>query len=165
LIWQFRMEAYDGTPAPEAQQQELPASFELPTGSEDGQQPAGNEEPGRVTTTVQRIVRSSAVKRQVKEWHDNRCQLCEVRIEVPGGSYSEGAHLQALGSPHNGPDTTGNVLCLCPNCHVVLDAGAIVLGDDLSVIRAGEVVGTLRTHPRHTIDQECVKQHRERWRQ
>ncbi|WP_449349956.1 YDG/SRA domain-containing protein [Streptomyces shaanxiensis] len=165
LIWQFRLEAYDDTPMPEvAKQQELPATPSTPASSGDAPAVDGNEAPERVTSTVQRIVRSSTVKRQVKAWHDNRCQICDLRIEVPGGSYSEGAHIQALGSPHNGPDTPGNVLCLCPNCHVMLDAGSIVLGDDLSVIRAGEVTGMLRTHPRHAVDLECVRQHRKRWR-
>ncbi|MEU2745209.1 HNH endonuclease [Streptomyces collinus] len=73
--------------------------------------------------------------------------------------------MQALGSPHNGPDATGNVLCLCPNCHLMFDAGAVVLGDDLSVIRDGDEHGSLRTHPRHVIDVGCVRRHRERWRQ
>ncbi|MFF2189151.1 YDG/SRA domain-containing protein [Streptomyces sp. NPDC058155] len=164
LIWQFRMELYEGTPIPEAvQQDELP--IEEPVPGDQDQAPTGNESPERVQATVQRIVRSSAVKRQVKTWHDNCCQICNFRIEVPGGSYSEGAHIQGLGSPHNGPDTTSNVLCLCPNCHVMLDAGAIVLSDDLVVIRAGLEVGPLRTHPQHDIDLNCVRQHRERWRQ
>lgn len=164
LIWQFRMELYEGTPIPEAvQQDELP--IEEPVPGDQDQAPTGNESPERAQATVQRIVRSSAVKRQVKTWHDNRCQVCDLRIEVPGGSYSEGAHIQGLGSPHNGPDTTSNVLCLCPNCHVMLDAGAIVLGDNLMVIRAGVEEGPLRTHPQHNIDLNCVRQHRGRWRQ
>ncbi|MEV5982049.1 YDG/SRA domain-containing protein [Streptomyces sp. NPDC052114] len=165
LIWQFRLEAYDGTPLPAPVQQELLPQSEPVAVTIPRQAPTGNESPGRVTTTVQRIVRSSAVKRQVKAWHDNRCQICNLRIEVPGGSYSEGAHMQALGSPHNGPDTTGNVLCLCPNCHVMLDAGAIVISDALTVVRGGVEEGTLRTHPRHVLDMDCVRQHRERWRQ
>lgn len=161
LIWQFRLEAYDDTPTPQATQQvELPSAADQP-----GTTPiTGNESPERITSTVQRIVRSSAVKRQVKAWHDNRCQLCETRLEVPGGSYSEGAHIQALGSPHNGPDTTANVLCLCPNCHVLFDAGAVVLEDNLTVIRDGQPVGALRTHVQHRIDLDCVRHHRERWR-
>ncbi|MFN1186865.1 YDG/SRA domain-containing protein [[Kitasatospora] papulosa] len=165
LIWQFRLEAYHGTPLPGPVQQEALPDDEGTARPDLEHGPAGNESPERVATTVQRIVRSSAVKRRVKAWHDNRCQICALRIEVPGGSYSEGAHMQALGSPHNGPDTTGNVLCLCPNCHVMLDAGAIVINDDLAVIRGGVEVGLLRTHPRHVLDLECVRRHRERWRQ
>ncbi|MEU8600979.1 HNH endonuclease [Streptomyces parvulus] len=111
---------------------------------------------------MQRIVRSSAVKRQVKAWHDNRCQICNVRIEVSGGSYSEGAHIRALGAPITARDTTNNVLCLCPNCHVMLDAGAIE--DDLNLICGDQPAGVLRTHPQHAIDLNCVRHHRERWR-
>lgn len=165
LIWQFRLEAYEDTPTPENHQEQLPYPPEPPHQDDEPQGPKGNEKPERVTGTVQRIIRSSAVKRKVKQWHDNRCQVCDTRIETPGGNYSEGAHIQALGSPHNGPDTTSNVLCLCPNCHVMVDLGAIVFADDLTVIRAGKAEGKLRTHPKHTIDLARVKQHRERWGQ
>ncbi|MFC1417921.1 YDG/SRA domain-containing protein [Streptacidiphilus cavernicola] len=165
-IWQFRMEAYEGAPFPIiADRESIHTVAELPIADDAGGTPVGNETPERATTTMQRILRSIAVKRQVKAWHDNRCQVCDLRIEVPGGSYSEGAHIQALGRPHDGPDITGNVLCLCPNCHVMLDAGAIVLSDDFTVIKAGIEVGPLRTHPQHSISLDCVRQHRERWRQ
>ncbi|MFE7315347.1 YDG/SRA domain-containing protein [Streptomyces sp. NPDC057555] len=164
LIWQFRLEACEGTPLPKTQQQEkLWDSTESKVQRANARMKSVGKKPEPVPTTVQRIVQSSSTHRQVREWHDNRCQLCSARIEVPGGSYSEGAYIQAPESPHNGPDTTGNALCLCPNCHVMLDAGAIVLGDDLSVIRGGEEVGRLNTHPQHVINLECVKQHRNRW--
>jgi putative restriction endonuclease len=113
---------------------------------------------------VQRIVRNSAVKREVKKWHDHCCQICGRTVELPGGKYSEGAHIQALGSPHNGPDTTGNVLCLCPTCHVLFDGGAIVLDDDLTIVTNGQAGEKLRTHPKHHISLKCVEQHRVRWR-
>ncbi|MGW7354226.1 YDG/SRA domain-containing protein [Streptomyces sp. NPDC054784] len=161
LVWQFRLEAYDDTPTPPSTQPQPPNTPSAPSSAPV----AGNETPERVTSTVQRIVRSSAVKQRVKAWHQNRCQICGLRIEVPGGSYSEGAHVRALGAPHNGPDTTGNVLCLCPNCHVMLDSGAIVIEDDLLVVRNGQSAGALRTHPQHTIDLGCIRHHRERWRQ
>ncbi|MFE1289124.1 YDG/SRA domain-containing protein [Streptomyces sp. NPDC058751] len=164
LIWQFRLEEYDGASALKSLVQDGYTEDRAPVDRSPEQLSAGNQSPKRVATTVQRIVRNSAVKRQVKGWHDNCCQICGLRIEVPGGSYSEGAHIQALGSPHNGPDTTGNVLCLCPNCHVMFDAGAIMIRDDLTVVRGGIEGGTLRTQPQHTLDMECVRQHRERWR-
>ncbi|MEU6576266.1 hypothetical protein [Streptomyces sp. NPDC046805] len=41
----------------------------------------------------------------------------------------------------------------------------MVIEDDLTVMRGGQPVGTLRTDPRHTIDLECVRHHRDRWRQ
>ncbi|MER7127296.1 YDG/SRA domain-containing protein, partial [Micrococcus luteus] len=49
--------------------------------------------------TVQRVVRSSAVVRRVKNWHAHQCQICGTAIETKDGLYSEGAHIQALGSP------------------------------------------------------------------
>ncbi|MFJ3848444.1 YDG/SRA domain-containing protein [Streptomyces albidoflavus] len=162
LIWQFRLESYEDAGTPQgARQPEAPNS---PDASKSVAA-AGREVPERITSAVQRIVRSSAVKRQVKAWHDNCCQICDLRIEVSGGSYSEGAYVRALGSPHNGPDITGNVLCLCPNCHVMFGAGAIVIEDDLTVIRGGQRAGKLRIDPRHLLDLECVRHHRERWRQ
>ncbi|WP_345746531.1 YDG/SRA domain-containing protein [Streptomyces sp. ODS28] len=163
-IWQFRLEACEGTPMPNERQLTL---GDL-TGSEiqrtESSEPKGSAKPEQVATTVQRIVWSGPANRQVKEWYDNQCQICRVRIEVPGGSYCEGAHIQELGSPHNGADKTSNILCLCPNCHVLFDSGAIVLTDDLTVIRGGEEIGPLNTHPQHAIDLNCVKQHRNRWR-
>lgn len=47
----------------------------------------------------------------------------------------------------------------------MLDAGAIVLSDDLIVSKNGQLVGPLRTHPKHKVNIECVRRHRERWRQ
>lgn len=158
LIWQFRMVAYADTPVPpRSDDQLLPEPTQPPA-------PVGTEKPERVTTTVQRIVRNSAVKNAVKAWHEDQCQTCGTRIEVPGGFYSEGAHIQALGTPYHGPDSTDNVLCLCPNCHVMFDFGAIVLTDELVVLKHDQSVGPLRTHPRHSISLECVRKHRERWR-
>lgn len=165
LIWQFRLEAYEDTPAPEAVQQELPAPAQIVPEAASQAAPMGTETPERVTTNVQRIVRSTAVTRQVKKWHEGACQICGLTVQLPGGTYSEGAHIQALGSPHNGPDTTENVLCLCPTCHVMFDGGAVVLLDDLTIVRHGEETGRLRTHPMHTIDLTCVAKHRNRWRQ
>ncbi|GAX50190.1 YDG/SRA domain-containing protein [Streptomyces olivochromogenes] len=160
LIWQFRMEAALGTPTPPIELEQLPVD----TPQNDVRAPVGNDAPERVSSTVQRVVRSGPVKNTVKRWHVDECQVCGLTIETPGGAYSEGAHIQALGRPHNGPDRTDNVLCLCPNCHVKLDAGAIVIEDDLTVVEMGVPGRTLRTHPQHTLSLECIRNHRERWR-
>jgi predicted restriction endonuclease len=54
--------------------------------------------------------------------HEYRCQICGKRIALPdGGFYAEAHHIRPLGSPHNGPDHVGNILCVCPNHHVALD--------------------------------------------
>ncbi|OKJ16785.1 YDG/SRA domain-containing protein [Kitasatospora sp. CB01950] len=159
-IWQFRLEADQRGDIPEHSAQEA----QLPLQGLLVEAPIGVASPARVRREIQRTVRNSRVIRQVKSWHGGVCQLCGLAVVLPGGVYSEGAHIQALGDPYNGPDTTDNVLCLCPTCHVMFDGGAIVLTDELDIVRHGAKVGTLRTHPQHVIDLARVRSHRERWR-
>jgi len=120
----------------------------------------------RISTTTQRIVRNTVLGRNVKELHDFTCQICEVKLETVTGGYAEAAHIQPLGSPHDGPDTESNLLCLCANCHVRFDKHAIGIEDDLSVWDrlSGARLGQLRTHPRHQIDPEYLRYHRDLYR-
>jgi predicted restriction endonuclease len=117
----------------------------------------------RKETTTQRIVRNTSITRAVKALHGGRCQLCGLTLQVPGGAYSEGAHIQALGKPYDGPDVAENVLCLCPNCHVQFDAGAVYLTDELVVMRHGEEDGKLLTVPGHDVGLAYIQSHRARW--
>lgn len=87
----------------------------------------------RTTTTIQRIVRNTAVSQSVKERHNFECQVCRAQLIGPAGPYAEGAHIKPLGAPHNGPDIAENVLCLCPTCHVLFDLGAFSIGPNLVV--------------------------------
>lgn len=126
--------------------------------------PAGNRTPKTTTGIATRIIRSTAVSRAVKALHDDYCQVCDVRLEVPGGSISEGAHIQALGKPHSGPDVPGNVLCLCPNHHTLLDSGGIYITDDYKVHdHSGAVIGPLSKSSKHSIGLQYLKYHRELW--
>lgn len=116
----------------------------------------------RTPTTLQRLVRSIAVARRVKELHENKCQVCGLQIGTPAGPYSEAAHIRALGKPHDGPDVQSNVLCLCPNHHIMFDAGAIYV-DDAWTVRDGTTrlpIGQLRRHRAHAIDQTQLAYHR-----
>ena len=85
--------------------------------------------------------------------------MCGARIETPAGPYAEAAHITPLGAPHHGPDTAENILCLCPNHHVLFDHGGVTVADDLSLV--GEP-GSLRTHSGHPIAAEHLRSHRER---
>lgn len=92
------------------------------------------EPPPRVQATVNRIVRNTPLAQRVKELHRFECQVCGSTIELPGGGrYAESHHLKPLGTPHDGPDVPGNVLCLCPNHHAACDLGAVRL--DLATLR------------------------------
>jgi putative restriction endonuclease len=117
----------------------------------------------RVTTTMQRIVRNTAVATKVKSLHANQCQVCGTRLQTSAGPYSEAAHIRALGAPHHGPDTVENILCLCPNHHVLFDNGGIYV-DDNKTVRDGHThvaLGMLRMKQTHDIDAEHLKYHRE----
>ncbi|MFJ1615451.1 YDG/SRA domain-containing protein [Streptomyces sp. NPDC088249] len=133
----------------------------------DGREPATR----RRTATVERIVRDTAVVRRVKEWHEYTCQVCGLALAVgPGGkSYAEGAHIQALGGSAGGPDVEGNVLCLCPNCHVRLDRGALYLTDDFHVVDryvegSASRTSPLRTVEQHRVGERFMRAHRRFWR-
>jgi len=115
--------------------------------------------PSRRSTTVQRIIRSTATANRVKLLHNHACQVCGVRLETPAGPYAEGAHIMPLGMPHSGPDTASNILCLCPNHHVLFDDGAVGVNDDFTLIG---VPGRLRTVRRHPVAAEVLRHHRER---
>jgi hypothetical protein len=124
LVWRFVLEKADGGTA---WQQEQPAATPAA--------PTGEEAPSRAQSVTQRVIRNSAVTQWVNQLYDHPCQVCGIRLEVDGGAYAEGAHIRALGRPHDGPDVIKNVLRLCPNDHVLFDKGAIY-------IDGGKVHGT-----------------------
>ncbi|MFG2697221.1 HNH endonuclease [Kitasatospora sp. NPDC048407] len=124
---------------------------------------AGNMPVRAVRGRNGKIRRDTAVGQEVKGWYGNQCQMCGTVLRIPGPrqAVSEGAHIRPLGK--GGHDYTGNVLCLCPNCHVQFDQGGLYLDDDLRVIEA--VTGTARRSlaavPQHVVDLEYVQWHRE----
>jgi len=86
--------------------------------------------PNRVKSTTYRILRDTVLSRRVKDSNQYRCQICgqvlRLKDDIP---YAESHHIMPLGAPHNGPDVRGNILCVCPNDHVLLDYGAIKLDE------------------------------------
>src|SRR5262249_52335495 len=143
LIWRYKLVREPSTPAPQP-----PAS----------RVPVGAAAPLRKPTTTLRVVRNTAVATWVKEQHEHRCQVCGERLETAAGPYAEGAHIRPLGSPHDGPDVAENVLCFCPNHHVLFDLGAFSIADDLSLIG---IDGCLRTIVCHNIDLAHLAYHRD----
>lgn len=101
----------------------------------------GDVQPGRVLTTTYRILRDTSLAREVKEIHDFRCQVCGHVIVLPDGSlYAEAHHIKPLGSPHDGPDIAGNILCVCPNHHAECDLGVLELSVEMLRAAKGHVV-------------------------
>jgi putative restriction endonuclease len=119
--------------------------------------PTGNKIPNRRQSTITRIVRSTAVGEWVKQLHNFTCQICATRIVTPAGAYAETCHIKPLGRPHDGPDVAENILCLCPNCHVLLDELAVWINDDHSI---GGLNRLLRVLPKHAISSQFIQHHR-----
>lgn len=148
LIWRYVLERAEG-----GSSWGIEAPANLP--------PAGESNPSRASSVVQRIVRNSAVTQWVKDIYRGACQICGIQLETRGGPYSEGAHIRALGSPHNGPDEVTNVLCLCPNDHVLFDKGALYLdGGHVYRTVGRELIGKLTVHARHVVDWAHADYHR-----
>ncbi|WP_235442676.1 HNH endonuclease [Caballeronia mineralivorans] len=107
---------------------------------------------------MQRIVRDTVLARRLKFFYRHKCQACGTRLESAGGPYIEAAHIRPLGRPHNGPDVWENILCLCPNHHVMFDLGAFSIADDFSLIG---IAGKLTVANDHTIGLAHLAYHRE----
>jgi putative restriction endonuclease len=112
--------------------------------------------PLRRTSLVSRIVRNYEVAASIKRLYDNTCQICSIRLVTSAGPYSEGAHIRPLGVPHNGPDTLDNILCLCPNCHTLLDGHALTIRPDGTVLNLGKPIGKLVVAKSHGLNFEHV---------
>lgn len=132
--------------------------FEAPQSDRVGEHGASYNPAPRRKEQVERIVRRAAVAESVKRLHDYRCQVCGERLDTAAGSYAEAAHIRPLGRPHNGPDVAENVLCLCPNHHVLFDQFGLAIADDFELIG---FPGRLRTHLRHRIAPAHVRYHRD----
>jgi putative restriction endonuclease len=145
-VWRFRL-VEDATP-----QVALLAAVE-PT-----QTRPGNERPQRASVTTQRIIRDTALARQVKQSYDHTCQVCGLRITTASGPYAEAAHIRPLGTPHNGPDKVENILCLCPNHHTMFDLGVFSIADDFTLVGLN---GQLTVRSTHTIDLGHLAYHRQ----
>lgn len=113
--------------------------------------------PSRRDVFLSRVVRDTKKSQNVKRVYENSCQVCGVQLVTSSGEYSEGAHIIPLGKPHNGPDEESNILCLCPNHHVLLDGFAFSIADN------GELVGLdgrLKTSTQHKLSKESLTWHR-----
>lgn len=141
-VWRFRLIKIKGL----EQHSQTPASESI-------------DDPPRRLYTQQRILRNPKIAQEVKRMHRYKCQVCGLAILTRSGLYAEAAHIKPLGRPHNGPDTLANILCLCPNHHVMFDNGVFYVQDDFT-LQGGGLEGKLRTHKKHPIQLEFFRYHR-----
>jgi predicted HNH restriction endonuclease len=71
-------------------------------------------------------MRDTLLAVHIKNRYGCTCQVCRKRIALEENVfYAEAHHLRPIGSPHFGPDVAGNIICLCPNHHIMFDRGAL----------------------------------------
>jgi hypothetical protein len=158
---------------PDSEQAISPVDSQVAEGFEAVEQvleePGEERYPEARTVEIQRLIRSVATSRRVKKLYDGQCQLCGLRLLGPDDEpHSQGAHIRPLGRPHNGPDVEPNILCVCPNCHVRLDVGAVVVDEDWSIIVRAAMFGTpmlpkLKIKRSHRVHPDYLRYHREWW--
>jgi len=116
------------------------------------------KEKQRVQGTILRIVRDTKIAHDIKTLYKHKCQVCNIAIPTKNGLYSEGAHIRPLGKPHNGDDSLANLICLCPNHHVMFDRGSFSIEDNFQL--TGTENGKLFVSEKHKIDIENIRYHR-----
>lgn len=141
-IWRYRL---------------VKATSEVPTKARVSESQESYLPAARQEQTVVRIVRDTAQARAIKVLYDYQCQICGIRLESSAGPYAEAAHIRPLGAPHNGPDTLDNLLCLCPNHHVLFDYGGFAIEDDLSLLG---LAGHLTIKDGHSVNLAHIRYHR-----
>ena len=151
-VWRFRLEQLPTLLGPDGVEPTL-----MPDQVSQVQEPSPTYSTApRHEITLLRLVRDTAVTREVKRLHEYQCQVCATRLLGPVGPYAEAAHIRPLGAPHYGPDTLSNVLCLCPNHHVLFDLGSFSIGSSFTLLGLS---GHLRTQPAHKLDADCLTYH------
>ncbi len=151
LIWRFRLEAVKPLLGDTSSRQTL--SLRVAESTEEYR-------PERIKRTSSVIRRRTHLAEGVKALYGHHCQVCGIRLETPGGNYAEAAHIRPLGSGHKGPDEFENLLCLCPNHHVLLDRGAWTVSEDMKLI--GTRFPELRLRAEHPVALAHLRYHRER---
>lgn len=116
--------------------------------------------PERKKTTINRIIRDIKVSAALKKLYSNQCQTCDTKIITAAGPYFEGAHIRPLGTPHNGPDTLKNMLCLCPRCHTMFDGKALWIDHSGMIHIMGTPTQQLSVKPTHQLDYNQLAYHR-----
>lgn len=147
IVWRFRLRKIEG---------ELEKQTNILHEEPDEYNSNKTKRAIRVETRIQRIIRDTKLSKKIKEKYKYTCQVCNTQIETTSGLYAEAAHIKPLGAPHNGPDSEDNLLCLCPNHHVMFDYGGFSILENFELIG---LQGKLNIIKSHKINKEYLKYH------
>ena len=119
--------------------------------------------PERTKIEIFRILRDTKLAKEIKLLYKNKCQICGKQINLKNANYSEAHHIKPLGK-HKGPDTSDNIIILCPNHHVEFDYGVIAINpQDLTIIHKDSqnkfFDKRINLHPSHKLSKEFLEYH------
>ena len=97
--------------------------------------------------------------------YDHTCQVCGIKLNSAFGPIAIGAHIKALGHPHNGTDIIQNMLCLCPNHHEQFDAFAYYIDPKKLLVRnLNDLDGQrIKVHENHKISTDFLYYHQQQY--
>jgi putative restriction endonuclease len=133
--------------------------------SEDIEHPISPAE--RLEYIGNRLKRNVKYAEQIKEMYSNTCQVCEEFLKTPteGLGISEAAHIQAIGKPHEGPDTKANMICLCPNHHAQFDRFSFYIEPEtLEIVGLDEFKGkSIKINSKHKVKSEYFEYQKQQY--
>jgi hypothetical protein len=119
-----------------------------------------------ISSVVTRYIRDSKYGKELKDLYNYQCIFCDVLIKRPHDNpYVETCHIKPLNE--SGPDTTSNLLILCPNHHVEFDFGAITVDPDKMTLLHIDPANPLHgkgIHLKHQINKTFLEFHYQRWK-
>ncbi|MGF9891467.1 HNH endonuclease [Priestia megaterium] len=68
-----------------------------------------------------KFFRDLALASTLKNLYQCQCQVCKIQINTPNGLRIQAHHIQPYNDVHKGDDCWGNMLVICPNCHLQFD--------------------------------------------
>lgn len=119
----------------------------------------------RSKINIDRIIRNIKLSEKIKKFYDYKCQICNVSLKTPFGKIAIAAHIKRLGKPDHGPDTLGNMICLCPNHHDLFDNYGYYIDDETNKIKGlKEFVGKkIKFNKNHKVIKEFLKFHKKKF--
>ncbi|PAB60998.1 HNH endonuclease [Anaeromicrobium sediminis] len=122
----------------------------------------GNGNPEKIERSVVVTKRNQTIVKNLKKIYKNKCQICNIRLEVGCNEYmSEVHHIQPLGE-HDGPDISENMIVLCPNCHAMFDRGAITIDIDNNIVKhinPNNLLNNTKITIKHFMEKKYIDYH------
>lgn len=117
-----------------------------------------NGPPNKIKYINTRFIRDTDASQKLKELYENRCQICNYRLEIgPLAHYSEVHHIWPLHD--GGDDDFSNMIVLCPTHHAEFDYGVICI--DISgtgiLDKFSQKIANLFVKENHTISSKNIR--------